>query len=75
MKTLIALGCLCTCALLVGCDGGSSVQKIDKADITTPPEQTQPSPGGKTKFQNAAGGVNMGSGGAGAAGGASPAGK
>lgn len=69
MKNMLALGGICVCALLLGCDSGSSVQPIDSSQITTPPEEKQPPPGGATKFKQAAGGANVG---AGAAGGPAP---
>lgn len=36
MKTILALGCICGCALLTGCDDGTSVTTIE-ADQVRPP--------------------------------------
>ena len=39
MKSILALGCICTCALLVGCDNGTSVTTIESNQIRPPAAQ------------------------------------
>ena len=45
MKTALALGCLCTCALLVGCGKDENYQEIDASQIRTPAAEPVAPPG------------------------------
>lgn len=51
MKSILALGCLCTCALLAGCSD-SNVESIESSQVRPPApesEKLQP-PGSTVKF-------------------------
>ena len=50
MKTILALGCFCTCALLAGCDSGTSVTTIESDQIRPPAAQPIDPPGGAMKL-------------------------
>lgn len=39
MKSILALGCISACALLVGCDNGTSVTTIESSQIRPPAAQ------------------------------------
>jgi hypothetical protein len=39
MKSILALGCISACALLVGCDDGTSVTTIESSQIRPPAAQ------------------------------------
>ena len=50
MKTALALGCLCTCALLVGCGKDENYQEIDASQIRTPAAEPVAPPGDGIKL-------------------------
>ena len=50
MKTILALGCLCTCALLAGCDNGTSVQTIESNQVRPPAAEPVAPPGSTVKL-------------------------
>jgi hypothetical protein len=50
MKTILALGCICTCALLVGCGSGTDVQTIQSSDVRPPADNPVAPPGSTVKL-------------------------
>lgn len=50
MKTILALGCLCGCALLAGCDNGTSVQTIESNQVRPPAAEPVAPPGSTVKL-------------------------
>jgi len=46
MKSILALGCISACALLVGCDNGTSVTTIESSEIRPPAAQPVEPPKG-----------------------------
>lgn len=50
MKTILALGCLCGCALLAGCDNGTSVQTIESNQVRPAAAEPVAPPGASVKL-------------------------
>jgi hypothetical protein len=50
MKTILALGCLCGCALLAGCDNGTSVQTIESNQVRPAAAEPVAPPGSTVKL-------------------------
>jgi hypothetical protein len=57
MKTMLALGCLCACALLVGCGNENSAQTIESNQVRPPAAEAVAPPGSTVKLgSNSTGG-------------------
>lgn len=50
MKTILALGCICTCALLAGCGNGTDVQTIESNQVRPAAAEPVAPPGSTVKL-------------------------